>query len=302
MDFNQLPNEIIKLILLNLSYPYDLDKLCKVNKNINNIIKHHHFIRDICLSKIINYVYADTISDTELKFCDAVIRNISINNAMPLKAIYASSTHHTSSHIVLSVAEHPHTFWLSDGSKTSDTNETLIYKPFFDLSIIRGFMIGFPKLKNEQENYICFAPYSVKLIIKDNFDNIIFSSENFNVLHTSDRQTFYFNNNILVTSDYSFIISLIGKREQIMNLKYYVGVSFFSMLGTCGVQLPFAFKNSKFVNVNLRETIPNIIAVKNQLYYIAGYIAKYKINIPNPELIKNYLDKLSYGETINRIQ
>lgn len=297
MDFNQLPNEIIKLILLNLSYPYDLNKLSRVNKNINNIIKHHHFIRDMCLSKIINYIHADTISDTELKFCDDVLQYISKNHDMPLKAIYASSTHHIASHIVLSVAGYPNTFWLSNGSETSDTNETLIYKPFFDLSIVRGFMIEFPKLKKEQKNYICFAPYSVKLIIKDNFDNIIFSSQNFNVLHTSDRQTFYFNNNILVTSDYSFVISLIGKREQVMNLKYYVGVSFFTMLGTSGNQLPYAFKNSEFINVNLSNTISHIIAIKSQLYNIAGYIAKYKINIPNPELIKNNLDKLSYGES-----
>ncbi len=306
MSILNLPEEIVRQILLNIEFTKIYRECSLVCSDWNEIIKNKKFLINKMCNEIVNYPSNPReVSDQELCLCRKYINNYDINFALAFSAYGSSSFKDLIFHYTFAIAENPKCFWIS--KETEDSfDEWLSYGLTFDAEFISELRIIFAEITNpnNREQKFCFAPFSIRIEIKNGNGDIIYI-QSFSVEHTSSKQVFIFNKPIFLTLDCRVIVHFIGKREKIPGKGYYVGVKELFFYGKGGTHYPFYYDGNNFgrkSNQEFKEMVSFLILCKNKLYSCAEFCIanKSRLSPAQIEQLKDFLNQV--GIFVSRVR
>lgn len=303
-----LPTEILYKILLNLDIDFLVSKCLLVSKTWRNEIKRRSFIKNYCENNIKNFpdFKERNISPLEHIIYLRIMSLIGCKDYIAIGSLGASSTDRMVQHPVLTISRHPYAFWSSIGTENKDTNEFLIYKILFDVSIISEIKIRFLKANwidksDSLHGHPCFVSDSIKIKIINDKNEIIYTSKIFEIEHNDSMQTFQIEP-VFITKDHKIYIYFLGKKElQIDDNKYYICVKTVEIHGITGISLPYEYDGTKFSFINrerLAQNFKKIITLKHQLFSVTDFIVKNQNIIGRENTLQRYLDNFGRGEIL----
>lgn len=286
---NELPPEIIGLILQKVNFRHLCKNCNSVNKLWRSIIRNKKFLIHLCLEKFINYpqISYRIITKDEYKLCFSLLENTDNTIHIPLNLYNASSTDtpssspilsdHVSQHAIMTISNHPDVFWSSSGT-IEPCDEYITYGIYYSIGVVSRISVRFYEafyLSNIESNNgcPCFASNAIKIEIKNEYSDTVYMSREFPAEHNNQEQFFELDKPVFVLQSYRIRLHLIGKRQkQESDLRYYTCLSSFSIYGIPTKKIPYKFEDSKIVKYLIEEIVPldrNLLRSRNQLIMLA---------------------------------